>query len=172
VHRQKYCSNCGTEIGWADYGIACSGCDSDLVHGQKYCSNCGIEIEWSDEVVHSSLTNQPISSNDIPSWTKQSDKPLVRVRRVTTLILIAHLFIALWYYLSGGISLSGDSSSCNGLYDANILKTYGVFNCPTSYDSAGSDFNDLWLPLVVGFNLIILSILYGYTSYKIHRDEK
>ena len=62
---------------------------------------------------------------------------------------------------------------------SNILKTYGVFRCPASYDSAGSDYDsagsdvyNIWLPLVIGFGLVIFSVLYGYRSFKNHRGDK
>ena len=151
--------------------VACSECNTDLVNGQKYCSNCGIEIDWTDGVVNSPQINQPTSSSDSASWTKRRYQALGSVGKVIAPICILLFLIALWL-MFGGSSSSDDLSKCNGLYDANILKTYGVFRCPASYDSAGSDYDsagsdvyNIWLPLVIGFGLVIFSVLYGTSIF-------
>ena len=106
--------------------VACSECNSDLIIGQKYCANCGIEIEWPDDVIFSSQTKLPISSTRIPSWIRKRYQALGNVGKVILLVWMLLMIIALWG-LRGGVTSQDDTSECNGLYDANMLKTYGVF---------------------------------------------
>ena len=182
VYGQKYCSNCGIEIDWSDYGIACSECNSELVQGQKYCANCGIEIVWSDDTDSSLEANKHLTSGVKPNWLDQ-DQPISPKwldRHYQVLGPTGKTFAICWFLLNTLAfilmpfvgSSSNDSSDCNGLYDANILKTYGVFQCPAIYNSTRSSFLSYGLTEVLIINAVFAVFFFPYTTYKIYLLKK
>lgn len=171
----KFCSNCG---GFAEdkplftenQDVECDQCGAELIKNQKFCSSCGVEIEWPNEVGASTKAIQVPPAVSNPSWAVKHFRALGGIGRALAITWIIFNGLAI-LSLFGEQSSPDDLSKCNGLYDANILKTYGVFRCPAIYNSTESSFDSNALLGLAALNLIVFGCFYAYTSFKISRSK-
>ncbi len=171
----KFCSNCG---GFAEdkplfaenQDVECDQCGAELIKNQKFCSTCGVEIEWPNKVNASTNIIQQSPAASKPSWALNHFRALGGIGRALAIIWLIFNGLAV-LSLFGGQSSPDDLSKCNGLYDANILKTYGVFRCPAIYNSTESSFDSNALLGLAALNLIVFGCFFAYTSFKISRSK-
>jgi hypothetical protein len=149
-------------------GFACSECNSDLIEGQKYCSKCGIEIDWPLRNGPINLTNHVSPTGSNSSWLMVYFKAMGAIGKTISVIFIIYNVFAV-ISLFAGNSSPDDLSKCNATYDANFLKTYGVFRCPAIYNQTGSSFDSGGLITLIFFDALVLGILYFYAKRKLKR---
>ena len=171
----RFCSNCG---GFAEVkplftenqDVECDQCGADLIKNQKFCSTCGVEIEWPNKVSASTNVIQQSPYARKQSWALHHFRALGGIGRALAITWLIFNGLAI-LSLFGGQSSPDDLSKCNGLYDANILKTYGVFRCPAIYNSTESSFDSNGFLGLIILNLIVFGCFFSFTSFKISKSK-
>jgi hypothetical protein len=152
--------------------IRCSKCGEEIDRHQKFCGTCGAEIGLTssgiDLVNHSEVSkNVPVSASIMNLYQAMA----LPGRIVAILLIIFNLFSIPSLFSSE--NSSDDLSRCNGNYDANILKTYGVFRCPSIYGTSptASGLNvDALLGLLI-INIVFFVPLYIYSKKRIKQQN-